>query len=150
MHIHKDSVSFEVLLRERGFRATPARTKLLEILCAADAPLSVVDILSIFSKDKYRVNKTTIYRDLEFLRDEEIVSVVRVDDAKVLYEIRSHSHHHHAVCTRCGVLIDIANTTLEKAVILLSRAIKRRTGFVAREHSVEMFGLCKQCQTRAR
>jgi Fe2+ or Zn2+ uptake regulation protein len=52
------------------------------------------------------------------------------------------------VCTRCGVLIDIANNTLEKAVQLLSRAIGRKTGFMVREHSVELFGICKKCQTR--
>lgn len=148
MHKHSSSQSFEEQLRLQGWRVTPVRLAMLEFLCHATTPAAVSDILLALKRAGKIVNKTTVYRELEFLRTQGIVVAVRVDEAKVLYEIKSHDHHHHAVCSECGTIVDIANPALEKAVTVLANAVKQDYGFVVQEHSVELFGLCQRCQSK--
>src|ERR1700722_17768992 len=98
--------AIETLLRERGFKATAGRIALLEALWAASAPLSVQAIAQILKKEKASIDEATLYRALEALAGAGIVRRIDLGHSHAHYEFEK-KHHHHLVCTDCGVVEDV-------------------------------------------
>ena len=83
-------------LRGQGHRITAVRREMVKMLVNAKAPLAASDILKVLQKEKLKANKTTVYRELEFLVEQNIAQEVEFGDKKKRYEI-SDKHHHHVV-----------------------------------------------------
>jgi len=54
-------------LRTKGFRITKIRQSMIEALVAASQPVSAPQLLEQVAQQHPSVNKTTIYRELDFL-----------------------------------------------------------------------------------
>ncbi len=126
-------------LRRKGFRITQARKRLLGLLEKGKTPLSVFDLQKSLG---LAVNKTTMYRELEFLKKNGIVQEVEFGDKKKRYEISS-SHHHHVVCVECKSVKDVE---LQKDLDAEEKKIAKQKGFKIINHSLEFFGLCPACR----
>lgn len=127
-----------LLLKRVGLRATPRRVSLLGGLQKAHGPLSAEDL----HREVRGLDLVTVYRNLQEFVKAGIAAEVRFKDGIVRYEI-AHAHHHHLVCTDCGLVEEIAAcdmAPLEKRVLQGSRRFTRIS-----EHALEFFGLCKKC-----
>lgn len=89
---------------------------------------------------KLKVNKTTVYRQIEKLLSENVIIEVELGDGKKRYELKNLDHHHHLVCKKCGNLEDIK---LDEKLILSEVAMK--SNFKVENHSFEFFGICVNC-----
>ncbi len=125
------------------YKTTKVRTALLEIFQETSTPLSIQDILIKLKEKKLSPNKTTIYREIEFLTNLELVSGVDFGEGKKRYEA-SGKHHHHIICVNCKSVKDVS---LEKDLDLFYAKIARQAGFKPVGHSLEFFGLCSKCQS---
>ncbi len=87
-------------LRVSGFRATPGRLALLEILRRANKPLSIKEMLHYSALDQ-----VSLYRALDAL---VAVGLVRkgVQERVAHFEYAAKPHHHHLVCADCGFIRD--------------------------------------------
>lgn len=128
-------------LRTRGLRGTRARVAILGIFMASPSPVSVPDVLSTLSDIGQAFNKTTIYREIEFLAAEGIVSVALSLGSCQYYEL-AREHHHHLVCTRCG---DIQDIEAREDLCRFERELWHEKGFRVARHSMEFFGVCRKC-----
>ncbi|MFZ2556187.1 MAG: Fur family transcriptional regulator [Minisyncoccia bacterium] len=129
-------MSTREMLKTRGLRATPKRVALLGILQKAAHPMTAEEMHA-----KVRADLVTIYRNLQNLVAAGIVSEVRFKDSSVRYEF-SHGHHHHVVCTNCGIVEELAACD----VSMLQKKALQASGFSRiNEHSLEFFGLCRSC-----
>ncbi len=132
---------FAGVLRAKGFRATPGRMRLLELLEKADEPLSIRDILKRAKSDL--LDQVTLYRALESFSKSGIVRRVDLNNGIARYEYGLGKHHDHLVCTGCGAVEDVekcAVSNLEASVVKSSR---RFTSIYS--HNLEFFGSCKSC-----
>jgi Fe2+ or Zn2+ uptake regulation protein len=129
-------------LREQGHRVTKVRREMVGMLEGAKVPLTASDILGALKKKKLAVNKTTVYRELDFLRENNIVQEVDFGDKKKRYEI-SDKHHHHVVCVECKQVEDV---DLQQDLDAAERKIARQKGYTILNHSLEFFGLCPVCR----
>lgn len=139
-------MSLAVLLRavkDRGHRLTKARRLILAILWSSRRPLSASEILSRCSRRKIKVDKTTVYREIAFLKALEMVREVQFGEGQQRYELTPEDHHHHIVCVRCRRVDDIV---LEKDLDRAEKKIARLKSFRVISHSLEFFGLCSRCQ----
>lgn len=125
-------------LKSSGFRITQARIKLLKILEKSTQPIEASDLVT-----KIKVNKTTIYRELDFLEAQNLITESDFGDGKKRYELTSKGHHHHIVCTKCDKVecIDV-QADLEKEQLRL----EKENNFKINSHSLEFFGLCGDCK----
>lgn len=125
-------------------RSTPIRTTLLEILSKIKKPLTTQELLAALEKKGLKANKTTIYRQLETLKENHLVSEVHFNDRNTRYEIsENNSHHHHLVCIKCKKVEDIA---LPEDLQHQEKMVWKKNKFKVLEHFLEFFGLCKNCQ----
>ncbi len=131
-------------LRKHQLRPTKIRVALLEFLHAADSPLSVPEITERFVWSAQRVNKTTIYRDLEHLVRIGLLERVRISDGKQYYELSERDHHHHLICKQCERIYDfeLSEHVLMKKVEVMAQELS----FTVEEHAIEFYGLCRGCQ----
>ncbi|MBP7822197.1 MAG: transcriptional repressor [Candidatus Moranbacteria bacterium] len=139
-----ESKNFEELLGSVSLllpRMTRSIEALLFIFSNSPGPISVPDILKKLASRKIRVNKVTIYRKLVLLQQIGIIEEVLLSGEKKYYEL-AREHHHHLVCLSCEQVTDwIPNES-----ILKREACRlEKEGFQVQYHSLELFGLCKQC-----
>lgn len=130
------------LLKQHGSRLTKARKQLLNILEDSKLPLTQAEIGKQLAKRRTAVNKTTIYRELDYFKSQNLVREVDFGDGKKRYEINSGGHHHHLVCTNCKQIDDIA---MENDLTEMEKKIKKLKAFKITNHSLEFFGVCANC-----
>ncbi|HSX48732.1 MAG TPA: transcriptional repressor [Candidatus Saccharimonadales bacterium] len=119
-------------------RLAKTKSEITKILSQTSMPLDAVSLTK-----KLNVNKTTIYRNLESLINENKVIEVEFGDNKKRYELTSHKHHHHIICKSCGKIKDLKSKKLEKEIDNLSSEIR---DFLISNHELEFFGYCSNCK----
>ncbi len=134
-------------LQDSGNRITPARGAIIDIFAKSSTPLTVELIRAALAKRKLPVNKTTVYREIEFLLGHGLIRVVRLDDSTKYYELIS-GHHHHVVCTNCGRFEDVETTAIEAYLTTLEKKLTKKIAFNSIKHSLEFFGECSACQKK--
>jgi Fur family ferric uptake transcriptional regulator len=135
-------------LRKAGYKTTPGRVALLDILGKSRKPLSIPEIMDRLSQSKgAKIDQVTIYRTLDTLGKIGLVRKVDLRHGHSDYELAAADDHHHLVCIRCGQLEDFQGCNLDQ---LARRALKSSKDFaIVTQHSLEFFGLCKACAAAA-
>ena len=130
-------------VKDGGHRLTKARRLILTILWSSRRPLSASEILSRLDRRKITVDKTTVYREIAFLKGLGMVREIQFGEGQQRYELTPEDHHHHIFCVRCRRIDDIV---LEKDLDRAEEKIARLKSFRVISHSLEFFGLCSRCQ----
>lgn len=122
-------------------RITKTRQLLLEVFEEVRTPLSVPELTLLLAQKKYYPHKTTLYREIEHMIAEGLLSKVQLSESRVSYEIRG-EHHHHFVCQNCfGVTeLTFCEPLMEKITTKLARQGKQVI-----HHTFEFFGVCESC-----
>jgi Fe2+ or Zn2+ uptake regulation protein len=129
-------------LRSSGYRITKVRSLIVELFLKSLQPVSVQDILDGLERLNSSVNKTTVYRELEFLVGEKIVKEIDFLEGKKRYELNS-AHHHHIICINCKKIEDV---DLKVDLHNEEERISKKNNFKVLSHSLEFFGLCSDCR----
>ena len=127
-------------IRQQGYRLTPQRELVLDAVCEGNGHTSFDEIQRRVQARAPAVNRSTIYRTLEFLQKLNLVVIAHVE-GRTLYEIAHAKPHHHLVCSRCGAEIEIDETLLAPAY----KRIAEHTGFVVHADHLVLGGLCRKC-----
>lgn len=131
-------------LRDAGHRITSIRSETLSIFVNSLAPVTAADVIDQMRANRPKLNKTTIYRELDFLKKEGLLLELDFLDGKKRYELRKpDDHHHHLVCTSCK---DIQCVALPDDLKSLEAKISRQHGFQISSHVLEFFGTCRRCR----
>lgn len=127
------------IMKQHGQRFTSQKK---EVLCALQQkPQTVLEIFTSVRSKKKSIDKVTIYRILVHFRELGIVNEIHLGDREIRYELKHDKHHHHLVCENCGSIDDV----LLREDILLSE-VQKQSSFKVKKHTLEFFGLCKNCQ----
>ena len=130
-------------LKAKGFRMTAARKALIEAFGSQCNPLDVRSLHAALKRQGIAANITTVYREVQFLVDEEVLRPVQFQDGVQRFEPAHAGHHHHLVCLTCGKVTEV---TMENDLASLETKIGKETGFSIEHHSLEFYGRCKKCR----
>lgn len=139
-----ESASAIDALKKAGHRMTAARTAIVDIVLSAGTPLSAQDVSAALAKRAVSANVTTVYRELEFLRERGICAPVTLADGVQRYESAALGHHHHLVCVGCNAIkdVELPHEELHAA----EKRIERSHGFTIVRHALEFYGRCGKCR----
>ena len=126
------------ILHKNGLKSTSARLAVLELLEKQSNPS---DVSSVVENLENQVDQATIYRILEVLTKKGIINRFDFGEGKYRYELQK-NHHHHLVCDNCDRIEDIEVDFLKD----MESRIRSKKGFLVKSHSLEFFGLCRNCQ----
>ena len=134
----------EALCAERGERLTPMRRCVLEILAASHKPLGAYEIMDQVGEKGPRPAPITVYRALDFLRQNGLVHRIESLNAFVAC-VRNHRADAlvaFLICERCGAVGEAASVAV--AATLTSAA--RAAGFTPKSPVIEIGGICAHCR----
>src|SRR5262249_22662656 len=84
----------------------------------------------------------TIYRTVTTLVDQGVLHTLPLDGGVTTYGLAIAAHH-HAVCTRCGAIIEVPAPQLSSA---LEHAIAGSAFALSERGGLTLHDLCPQCQ----
>ena len=133
----------EQLCAASSQRLTPMRRKVLEVLAGSHKPLGAYEIIDAAAKAGPRPAPITIYRALDFLRDNGLVHRIESRNAFIAC-VNNHASGDLVVfliCERCGSVGEIPAAPVAQSV----NAAARASGFVPKMSVVEISGTCAHC-----
>lgn len=128
-------------LHTKNARITRAREAIIDIIFSKRKPLSAAEVISNLKRKNVFVNKTTVYRELDFLLKNGLLKPVFLKPGTVHYESAFLPHHHHLVCDTCGSIAEIDCVVDEQKLL---QKIKTN-GFEVKQHKFELYGTCTNC-----
>ena len=124
-----------------AFRMTPQHQAVLEAVRASDDHPRAADIFERVRRVLPGIAFGSVYNALNALAEQGIIRQLTFGDAASRFDART-DRHDHAVCTRCGSLVDVHAAPPPSAV----RAVAERTGFTVHEHHTQLLGVCAACR----
>lgn len=134
----------EAICAARSQRLTPIRRRVLEALLASHQPLGAYDLIERLSSRGERPAPITIYRALDFLRENALVHRIESRNAFIAC-----AHNHDSgdpvvflICERCGAVGEAAGQAVAETIKTASRA----AGFTPKSPVIEISGVCSHCR----
>ena len=129
-------------LKSAGLKVTLPRLKILEVLESSPSHhLSAEDIYRVLIEQHEEVGVATTYRVLSQFEESGIVHKLNFENNQAVYELCGADHHDHLVCVKCNKIIEFQDDVIEKHQI----QIADKHGFELTDHSLYLYGLCKDC-----
>jgi Fur family zinc uptake transcriptional regulator len=137
----------EAICAKRNERLTPMRRRVLEALLASHSPLGAYELIDRLSTRGARVAPITIYRALDFLREQGLVHRIESRNAFIACV---HNHETGApvvflICEKCGAVGEAASAAVADTITSASRA----AGFTPKTPVIEISGVCAHCKASA-
>ena len=134
----------ETLCAERAQRLTPIRRQVLEVLLESHNPLGAYEIIDRAAASGARPAPITVYRALDFLRDNGLVHRIESRNAFVAC-VNNHASGDLVVfllCERCGAVGEAASAAVADQL----KAAARSAGFTPKTPVIEITGVCTHCR----
>jgi Fur family ferric uptake transcriptional regulator len=130
-------------LRDLGYRITPQREMILQAMAHSQEHMTADEILTEVQQKTSSVNMTTIYRTLDLLVAEGIVSMANLWDGRSVFTTSQHGVHIHAVCRVCGASFEIKECLLAH----FANEVKEQYSFDVDVNHISISGVCQNCQS---
>jgi Fur family peroxide stress response transcriptional regulator len=129
-------------LRGRGYRLTPQRMAVLEVLATSTDHPSVEQIYDHVKVDFPMTSLATVYKTVTLLKEMGEVLELGFNEGGNRYNGNLPHPHPHLICTNCGRIED-----LDVAIVSeLPQEVSQETGYQIVNHRLDFFGICPQCQ----
>jgi Fur family zinc uptake transcriptional regulator len=134
----------EAICQARHERLTPIRRSVLQALLASHQPLGAYELIDRLAKRGARPAPITIYRALDFLREQGLVHRIESRNAFIACV-----HNHESgdpvvflICEQCGMVGEAASAAVADTIRNASRA----AGFSPKTPVIEISGICAHCK----
>jgi Fur family transcriptional regulator, ferric uptake regulator len=125
-------------------RTTKINQLVTQLFIDAQTPLSLREVYGVVKARHTMAAYSTVYRIVTKLEKDKKLIPIDWRERGSRYEWAEKEHHHHLVCDSCGDVEDVKDELLQ----FNDKKIMAKTGFVVKNHSIELFGLCEPCQGR--
>jgi len=136
---------FKEHLREQGLKSTSQRDDIAHVFFAAKRHISVEELYREVKQVNPRIGYATVYRTMKLLTECGLAVERHFRDGEARYESSEGHHHDHLICERCGKIVEFEEDRIES----LQADVARRLGFRITGHKMELYGICRECQSRA-
>jgi Fur family transcriptional regulator, peroxide stress response regulator len=123
-----------------GRALTPQREVVLRVVRESAEHLTAAEIYAAARRIRPSLSYATVYNSLRYLKEAGLVREITFGNGASRYD-RETARHDHAICTRCGALLDfdLAETAQ------LMRLAARRSRFKPESIHLTLMGVCPAC-----
>jgi Fur family ferric uptake transcriptional regulator len=133
-------IDYEERIRAAGYRVTMQRLLILDAVCQGAGHSTIHEIIAHVKDVDPSIDKSTVYRVLEMLRDVRLITGADTDEGTV-YEIASETPHHHLICEQCGAVQEVDHAVVGPLI----EQVQQRYSFNIRSNHLILYGLCAEC-----
>ncbi len=133
------------ILRAEGRRITAQRSLLLEIIRKSHGHLDAGEIYRRARAKDPRISLSTVYRNLNLLKDMGVITELHLDEEHHHYELREEAEHYHLICSNCDRVVEFDSSSMG-ALIEQTGA---EMGFLVEHMHIDLVGLCQDCRARS-
>lgn len=145
-HHHESQAPEEIVeealsqLKDQGFKMTKKRREIIEIFAHSSRYHTAKFIHQTLAQKYPTMSYNTTYRNLYDFVEEGILESTEYNQEQLFrISCQTDHHHHHFICTKCGMTIPLDACPMEDIRTDLS-------GVEVSSHRFEVFGLCGQCK----
>jgi Fur family transcriptional regulator, ferric uptake regulator len=132
-----------VKLKGQGHRLTKARKAIISIFEKNHEPLSADQINMLLVTENIKINKSTLYREIDFLILHNILKSIQFKEKTKRYELIHRDHHHHLICQICYKIEDFK---LDYCLDTSVNQVSKTHNFKVEDHVLDLYGKCANCQ----
>jgi Fe2+ or Zn2+ uptake regulation protein len=140
---NKETMDWKSTLSQKGYRLSEPRKRVMELLESAEVALSPFQIHQELQQKDCELGLVSVYRTLELLTRLKLVTVVYDPQRNPGYILSTTGHHHHIVCQECHKALEFSGSD---DIDELVHRVEAETSFQVRDHLLQLFGLCPECQ----
>ena len=129
------------LLRERGFKVTPQRLAVYNVLSHTTAHPNAEMLYRKLQPYYPTMSLATVYKTLSILCEVGLAQELNVSEDAFRYDANTQPHP-HVRCTCCGRVDDIMDLSTDS----LAAQAASETGYQIEAHQYYFFGVCPSCQ----
>lgn len=131
-------------LRNAGLKVTLPRLKILEILenQTEERHLSAEQVYKILLAEHEEIGLATVYRVLTQFEAAGLVTRHHFEGGNSIFEINSGQHHDHILCVKCGKVDEFTDNIIETR----QKEVASQLGYDLTDHSLYLYGLCRDCK----
>lgn len=134
--------SWLIQLQENGYRLTEARRAVVRTIQTSSRALTPVEVFDIARKKYPALGLVSVYRTLEKLEELHLIQRVHQPQGCQAFIAEGSGHEHLLLCQNCGQVMLFEGDNLDALI----KTISRKTGYIIRDHWLQLFGLCEACQ----
>lgn len=138
----------ERLLHERGFKVTPQRTLVLQVLAGQAIYLDADEIYALARVHDSSIGLATVYRTLNLFADLGLVDrrYVEPEHRREVFRLSDGQEQHYLTCVRCGKRVLIHADLLHR----MASELVRRKGVSVVSACACFTGYCPDCTAELR
>jgi Fur family ferric uptake transcriptional regulator len=129
------------MLEAAGLRPTRQRVAVVEAMHEFGRPETAQALHARLLRSGRAPGLATIYRTLRALQRAGYARAFPAGEGELSYKLCHPGHHHHLICERCGLVVEIPSCEIEQ----WASRVARRRGFTVSSHQADIFGLCESC-----
>jgi len=141
------TMEWEQRLTSAGHRITVPRRAVMEVLQHSEVPLSIQEILRQGGQIHPGLGLVTVYRTMALLEEMGLARRVHRTNGCQGYLLASPGHRHALICQCCGRAVEFPGEDDLEALI---ERVEAGTGYQVKDHLLQLFGLCPNCQREGR
>ena len=121
---------------------TTARQEIWDVLLRSGGHITAYDLVQLVHQTSPGIGRMTVYRTLDILCQVGLIRPVYQGTGAAHYVLMDHGHHHHFICSGCGIVIEVEDCFLAENGKISTGRFK----FQVHSHLLEFYGLCQDCQ----
>lgn len=134
-------------LKNAGLKATLPRIKILQFLEQSKIRhMSAEDVYKALLESGEEVGLATVYRVLTQFEQAGLVTRHHFESGQSVFELNEGKHHDHILCIKCGKVDEFIDKVIEERQELIAK----EKGFEMTDHSLYIYGICKDCREKAK
>ncbi len=125
-------------------RNTKLKQLISDIFQSTPEPISLQELFRYVKISFPNTAYSTVFRIVLRLQADHKIHSVDWRERGSRYEWAGFPHHHHITCQICGKITDLDDADLKYD----EDFIQKKTGYLTKHHSIELEGICEQCQNK--
>ena len=131
-------------LKDAGLKTTLPRLRILSVLEGGKGGhYTAEDVYRELLDAGEEIAFATVYRVLTQFENAGLVLRHNFEGGRSVFELDDGHHHDYMVCAKCNNVTEFYDEKIEERQTLVAK----KHGFKLEDHSLYMYGICKNCQS---